>query len=55
MPALQYETPQVRPIRFHDLRYTPAALLLQAGVPLVAVQQVYGTRIPSSPKHLRPI
>ena len=32
--------PQVRPVRFHDLRHTTATLLLRAGVPLVAVQRV---------------
>ena len=32
--------PNVRPIRFHDLRHSTAALLLRAGVPLVAVQEV---------------
>jgi hypothetical protein len=32
--------PEVRHVRFHDLRHTTATLLLRAGVPLVAVQKV---------------
>ena len=32
--------PQVRPLRFHDLRHSTASLLLLAGVPLVIVQRV---------------
>lgn len=32
--------PQVRPLRFHDLRHTTATLLLQAGVPLTVVQRI---------------
>ena len=32
--------PQVRPLRFHDLRHTTATLLLQGGVPLTVVQRI---------------
>ncbi len=38
--------PQVRPIRFHDLRHTTATLLLQAGVPLASVQKLLRHRDP---------
>ncbi len=38
--------PQVRPIRFHDLRHTTAALLLRAGVPLASVQKLLRHRDP---------
>jgi len=38
--------PQVRPIRFHDLRHTTAALLLRAGVPLASVQKILRHRDP---------
>jgi hypothetical protein len=38
--------PQVRPLRFHDLRHTTASLLLLAGVPLVVVQRVLRHRDP---------
>ena len=53
--------PQVRPIRFHDLRHTTAALL-RAGVPLADVQkflrhrdpritvEVYGHLTPDDPR-----
>ena len=32
--------PEVRPLRFHDLRHTTASLLLMAGAPLQSVQQI---------------
>jgi hypothetical protein len=32
--------PQVRPIRFHDLRHTTASLLMQAGAPAHAVRDI---------------
>jgi hypothetical protein len=38
--------PQVRRIRFHDLRHTTAALLLRAGVPLASVQKLLRHRDP---------
>jgi integrase len=38
--------PQVRPVRFHDLRHTTAALLLRAGVPLASVQKLLRHRDP---------
>ena len=38
--------PQVRPVRFHDMRHTTATLLLRAGVPLVVVQKVLGHQDP---------
>ena len=34
--------PQVRQIRFHDLRHTTASLLLQAGASIVAVSAILG-------------
>ncbi len=37
---------QVRPVRFHDLRHTTAALLLRAGVPLASVQKLLRHRDP---------
>ncbi len=54
--------PVVRPIRFYDLRHTTASLLLQAGVPLQAVQAIMRHRDPKltmrvyghlSPSYLR--
>ncbi len=38
--------PQVRPLRFHDLRHTTATLLLEAGVPLAVVQRILRHRDP---------
>ena len=37
---LMWPKPQVRPIRFHDLRHTTASLLLQANVPMHVVQRL---------------
>ncbi|RKG63514.1 site-specific integrase [Corallococcus sp. CA054B] len=37
---------QVRPVRFHDLRHTTAALLLRAGVQLPSVQKILRHRDP---------
>ncbi len=37
-----WPVPQVRPIRFHDLRHTTASLMLQAGVSIVAVSTLLG-------------
>jgi hypothetical protein len=44
--AKLWPKPQVRPIRFHDLRHTTASLLLQAGAPLHAVQRILRHRDP---------
>ena len=44
--AKLWPKPQVRPIRFHDLRHTTASLLLQAGASLHAVQRILRHRDP---------
>ncbi|MFN0061336.1 MAG: hypothetical protein ACKVPX_02285 [Myxococcaceae bacterium] len=38
--AKLWPKPQVRPIRFHDLRHTTASLLIQAGANPAAVQRI---------------
>jgi len=39
--------PNVRPIRWHDLRHTTATLLLQSGVPIAVVQKILRHRNPA--------